>query len=308
MVAYDAGSGQTGEADETPDEEGDEPVDPDVPQAEESEDTGEAPSASPVPETYLFTGAATHRIPIEVPPGRAGMGPNLALVYNSYGANGWVGVGWSLDIGSIQRAVKHGLDYSSNDYVAMVNGSVAELVPSSQWGSNCYRSKIEGAFSKYRYNPYTGGWEVTLRDGKTYYYGSDSNSRQENGAGQPFKWRLDRVEDTNGNYMTVTYNRDQGRLYLKTIGYAGNSGEMPTYYVTFHTDARPDVETHYQSHAAVTTAGRLSSIEVWYTPDPYNDDVWRHIRKYDIDLRNELLQGQRPQPADPCGPIRGRGI
>ena len=52
------------------------------------------------------SGAATTSIPIEVPPGRKGMAPNLSLNYNSNSSNGWIGVGWGLDMGGIQRNTK----------------------------------------------------------------------------------------------------------------------------------------------------------------------------------------------------------
>jgi RHS repeat-associated protein len=41
-------------------------------------------------------GAATYTIPLDIPEGRAGISPKLALTYNSNGGNGLVGVGWSL--------------------------------------------------------------------------------------------------------------------------------------------------------------------------------------------------------------------
>src|SRR3990167_4194087 len=56
----------------------------------------------------LFTGRATTSIPIAVPPGRKGIQPSLALAYSSSGRNGWVGVGWSLEIGEIERSTKDG--------------------------------------------------------------------------------------------------------------------------------------------------------------------------------------------------------
>ena len=49
------------------------------------------------------TGSASAGIPIEVPPGRNGIAPNLALTYSSNGGNGWVGVGWDIGLGEIMR-------------------------------------------------------------------------------------------------------------------------------------------------------------------------------------------------------------
>ncbi|MDF0650344.1 MAG: SpvB/TcaC N-terminal domain-containing protein [Nitrospira sp.] len=59
----------------------------------------------------LFTGTLTGSIPIEVPPGRNGIQPNLALVYESAGGNGWVGMGWKLEMGAIERQTRWGAPY-----------------------------------------------------------------------------------------------------------------------------------------------------------------------------------------------------
>lgn len=124
------------------------------------------------------SGAAVSSIPIVVPPGRKGIEPKLALNYNFNSRNGWIGVGWSLDMGAIQRSTKRGVDYDADDYVVTVNGSASELVPRNDWGPHYYGAKIEGAFSKYYKDP-SGGWVVTAKDGTQYYYGSTAASRQD---------------------------------------------------------------------------------------------------------------------------------
>jgi hypothetical protein len=160
-----------------------------------------------------FTGSAATRVPIEVPPGRGGIAPNLALTYNSQAGNGWVGVGWNLDMGAIQRSTKFGVDYNKSDFMATANGSSAELVARGEWGPNYYGAKIEGAFLKYFYNVSTGGWEVTAKNGTIYYYGSTKSSRQDDMNGiKIFKWCLDKVQDLNGNYMTISYVKDSGEI------------------------------------------------------------------------------------------------
>ena len=208
------------------------------------------------------TGAANVSVPVEVPPGRNGMAPNLALSYNSNKKNGWVGVGWDIKTSFIQRNTKWGLDYSNNDYVADGN---RELTTREDWGADYYGHKTEGAFIKYFYNSSTGGWEATTKDGTKHYYGTTAASRQDDpsDATHVFKWMIDRVEDTNGNYITYTYTKDQGEIYLDRIDYTGGSNLSPTNYIKFYyDDSRTDAYAKYIPHFSVTTATRLITIEV----------------------------------------------
>ncbi|MBF0559296.1 MAG: hypothetical protein HQL08_11010, partial [Nitrospirae bacterium] len=189
------------------------------------------------------TGAAVLRVPIEVPPGRGGIAPNMTLSYNSGSGYGWVGMGWNLEPGAIQRSTRNGVDYTASDFIFLKDDASQELVSRVDWGANYYGDKIEGAFTRYLYNTGTGGWEVTTKDGLKYYYGSTKASRQNNpwnytNNNQVFKWYLDKVQDLNGNYMTFTYSSDtsgsaQGITYLSRIDYTYNSGGLSSNYVQF---------------------------------------------------------------------------
>ncbi|HEY7725173.1 MAG TPA: SpvB/TcaC N-terminal domain-containing protein, partial [Anaeromyxobacteraceae bacterium] len=231
----------------------------------------------------LFTGLMSHSVPIEVPPGRHGMQPNLALQYRSSNGNGWVGVGWELEMGSVERSMKGGVNYGGDAYVLRMGGAAVDLVQlQSGPYQGEYRAKIEsGAFHRLRKLPASDGrtyWEVTTRDGTKYLFGQTSDARQDNptDAGQIFKWCLDRMQDTSGNYLIFIYVKDAGQIYPSRIDYSGHttyppsppppsapSDLLPTASVTFVTEAtRSDVAAAYAINFAVTTRYRLKRIDV----------------------------------------------
>ncbi|MCP4266860.1 MAG: hypothetical protein GY777_15040, partial [Candidatus Brocadiaceae bacterium] len=232
------------------------------------------------------TGAANVSVPIEVPPGRNGMAPNLALSYNSNKRNGWIGVGWDIKTSFIQRNTKWGLDYSDDDYVADGN---RELLARGDWGTGYYGHKTEGAFIKYFYNSTTGGWEATTKNGTRHYYGSTAASRQDNpnNSSEVFKWMIDKVEDTNGNYVTYTYIKGQGEIYLDQIDYTGGSGLSTTNYVKlYYDDTRTDAYAMYTTNFSVTTTKRLMTIEVVSN----SNTVRTYKLVYDADPKTEGSQ------------------
>ena len=214
----------------------------------------------------LFTGTATTSIPIEVPPGRGGIQPDLALVYGSSNGNGWLGMGWKLEKGVIDRQTKFGVDYAGDDYVFRLSGINVELV---NIGNNEYRSKIEGSFTRVEKLTATDGkpyFEATDKTGTRFIFGSVAATRvaDPNNANNIFRWCLERVEDTNGNYMTIRYTLDQGQAYLRQIDYTGNDigGLGPTKQILFHLEDRPDAPKMYVPNFEMTTAKRLKTIEV----------------------------------------------
>ncbi|HNT57885.1 MAG TPA: SpvB/TcaC N-terminal domain-containing protein, partial [Syntrophales bacterium] len=267
--AGDAVEGETGEAPlpdpvegpgetEDPGPAGEE--DPEAPpEASPGEKDREALAGLPSPEDVSGSGASVYRLPLAVPPGRNGMDPDLYLTYHSRRGNGPAGVGWGLDLGSIRRSTKRGVDYGARDFVVEGGGDYVELVPrEGDRGPGYYGAKIEEAFVKYRYNAATGGWTAFGKDGRVSYYGSTASSRQ-SGLKGVFRWCLDGVEDSNGNGMTVSYLKDGGQVYPEVLSYPGGSG---TVTVRFSWEGRPDVLVRYDAGFPVASGKRLKAVAV----------------------------------------------
>ncbi|BEH09273.1 RHS repeat-associated core domain-containing protein [Geobacter sulfurreducens subsp. ethanolicus] len=218
-------------------------------------DSSGGATATAVPD--LFTGAMSYRIPIEVPPGINGLEPNLALLYRSSNGNGWLGMGWELELGSIERTTLGGVDYSNDSYILRSTGAASELVPVT---SSEFRSKIEKDFTKitkvndakYFHDYY---FIATSKLGIKFYFGQTEDSSVYGPQGV-FKWALNRVEDTYGNVVDFTYVKHSGQIYLSQIDYNGN-------LIKFYLEDRPDKHETFTTNFPISTTKRLQYIDVF---------------------------------------------
>ncbi|MRR57810.1 MAG: hypothetical protein EG824_06315 [Deltaproteobacteria bacterium] len=249
-----------------------------------------------------FTGSATMSVPIEVPTGRCGIQPNLALTYRSGGENSWCGVGWDLDPGYIIQlgAYKGVPRYTDGRFFLSLGGSMSELVVD---GSSSivndslvkgYRAKIEGSFLRFK-AWFAGGalspsrWEVFDNNATKYSYGTTIASRTD--GLRPgivpnplvvFKWHLDRVTDVNGNYMTLSYYKEpvmaDYQVYLDRIDYTYDAaGANNKCYVVFGREDRGDYAIKYNAgftDRPLRMLRRLKTIEVYADSKPQ--------RKYEL--------------------------
>ncbi|MFH2058107.1 MAG: toxin TcdB middle/N-terminal domain-containing protein, partial [Pseudomonadota bacterium] len=221
-----------------------------------------------LPGTTGNTGALSFSIPIKVPPGKGGLQPELSLTYNSNSKrNGWVGVGWSLELDSIQRSTKTPMKLNDNDSF-VYNGSV-DLIQRTQWGNNYYGARIEGDFTKFNYLGSSTGWVIYLADGSKKFFGSSPESRvlaynpyPWPGQRTTFKWLLDRIEDPNGNSISITYNNTTlpegtSEYYINQINYSPGSS------IKFIPEVRPDRHPVYNNYGRLEFTKRLKTIEVY---------------------------------------------
>src|SRR5262244_1880355 len=151
------------------------------------------------------SGDANLGYPIEVPPGRNGHQPSLAIGYNSSRGNGWLGTGWGLDIPSIDIDTRWGVPRYDTGQIDpsrgpletetyMLNG--AQLAPVANRGDlqprrtaplkagDCtplpcttFSQRVEGEFLKivrHGSSPSTYWWEVTAKDGTRSLFGGSA--------------------------------------------------------------------------------------------------------------------------------------
>ena len=215
------------------------------------------------------SGAATYRIPIEVPPGVNGLQPDLSLAYNSQHGNDHLGIGWALEgLSSITRCPTtlaqdgfiDGVDFDTNDRFCL-DGQ--RLVPIAA-GATEYRTEIE-RFAKITAHGTAGSgpawFRVETKAGQIMDYGFTADARIEaSGRSDVLVWALNTVSDRNGNQMTVSYIEDNGNgeFYPSRIDYAGGQSS-----VRFEYESRPDVRTKHIAGSVRRVTQRLTHAKTY---------------------------------------------
>ena len=213
-----------------------------------------------------FIGAATYAVTIDVPEGRHSMQPNLVLKYNSIFRDSWVGFGWQLEFGAIERNAKFGVSYGADDFVYRTSDGAYELVKISE---SEFRLKIEGRFLRFIRETAVDGrpmWKMIDKSGVSYSFGGDTYTRQDNleDSGQIYRWCLERVEDPNGNFMTASYFKDfaNNQIYLEQIDYTGHAQQSAVHSVHFILENRNDLPERYKPKFREQMLYRLKTIDI----------------------------------------------
>ena len=210
------------------------------------------------------SGAATYRVPIQVPPGVAGMEPKLALVYSSQAGNGIMGVGWNIEgLSAITRCpqtmasdgVRGRLSYTAQDRFCLDGQRLMVVTGSYGAADSEYRTEIDG-FSRIRALGVAGGntangpasFVVQTKTGLTLEFGNTADSRVEaQGKSVVRVWALTRMTDAKGNRIDFSYSEDNaaGEYALSAVSYAGRS-------VQFFYEPRPDPWLGYELGSKVS--------------------------------------------------------
>jgi len=240
------------------------------------------------------SGAATYTMPISIPPGIAGMAPNLSLVYNSQGGDGLAGQGWELSgLSYIHRCPKTRVEDGHARPIVMNAFGGAEVDSDGICldGQRLFETAANSGVFVPEHPSFdtiqrvVDGFLVVTKSGERRWYGTTAASRVVGARGsldplgapasgsEVAVWALDKVEDQWGNYYTVHYNSsdtDNGSDFIangvlvKRIDYTGHSSgtiQTPTFNsVTFDYEPRTDVRWTRYAATRIPKKSRLSKI------------------------------------------------
>ena len=246
-------------------------------------------------------GAATYSIPIVVPPGVAGMQPQLSINYASGGGNGLLGVGWG--IGGLSAIARCAKTIAQDGVVGAVTLTLSDRFcldgnklrrTSGTYGAagSTYQTEMETFARVTATGTGVNGPQYFIvegKDGLRYEYGNSADSRIESlnpsATTTVHTWALNRVSDRHGNSMTISYQKDgspNGSYRPNTISYTSNTGLTAAYRVVFFWDLRQssDMPRMYVAGGQVIERYRLNRIETQYN-DPAVG-TWRLVRKYQL--------------------------
>lgn len=204
----------------------------------------------------LQSGDFTYSYPLPLPPSPYGKAPDLSLDYSAQSVDGrtsatnnqasWVGLGWDLNPGFIERKYRACVDdgsgtlsdlcwyspYSGDEegaeYVISLNGTTTELIKD---GNGVYHPendpgwKIQHTYDGSNSDNSNEAWVVSTPDGTRYYFGYHEDSTWTvpvvgNDTGEPchgstqsmcrqaYRWNLDQIRDPDENDTRLTWTKE----------------------------------------------------------------------------------------------------
>lgn len=233
-------------------------------------------------------GQAIYSIPIKLPPGTAGMQPELSIVYNSSSKEGLLGYGFDLSgLSMINRSPQNlivdgrvtAVDFSDSDRFMLDGQRLIRISPLTQIKDIEYRTENNNFSKIIAYgeanNPQS--FSVYTKSGLVYTYGSNNSELRSATYSRSLSpnvlfWLLVRVTDTKGNYYKISYGKDDtngkySEYWPEKIEYTGNENAnlLPYCSIVFnYTEMMPFyVRYTYIAGAAIRRSKLLKSIDIY---------------------------------------------
>ena len=228
-------------------------------------------------EAAVRGGAGTYRIAIEIPPGRRGMEPEVALAYSSQTEDGIAGVGWTLHPNSkihrcpqtlaVDDAVRP-VDFTARDRLCLDGQRLILMSGNYGVAPSTYRMELDDKSLIRMLRGTISGADATFRietkDNQLLYFGVDSGTSEAvytpDGAPAPWAWALRRKNDHQLNSIHYGWQVQNGEHVLYLIRYTGKGLRAGERRVEFTYEDRPDPKSDYRYGFRMPTTRRLTSI------------------------------------------------
>jgi len=256
--------------------------------------------------TVAPNGAAMYSIQLDLPPGRGGLTPQIALQYNSMAGDGVLGKGWGISgwsyvgreaetpyyegLDRYQREISR-VDFDSDGF--SIDGNRLLLVQQSR-DKDTYRFEMDNNTRVFYHNPFRASgrsikerdnsyFEVQSPDGSKKIYGT-TGSKQIYGTGNPaIRYYLKQVVDLSGN--TIEYNYDiyqsTGEIYLKEIIYSKDNEKTSLSSTEYY-----KVEFNYLTIP--------EKAHIYTTFIPYNNIKYEYTVSKELESITLSFEGQTP--------------
>ena len=224
-------------------------------------------------DTSPTSGLPTLSYALDVPPGRAGLAPALALRYDAADGAGTLGLGWSLGLPAIERSLRTGVPTPDVPATWTLRGlgggeELVEVEP------GVLRERIEQG-PPFVVRPLPGGaMSVLATDGTGYLFGFTDDARLGGDTGL-FRLELSAITDVHGNRVDFDYTHEPGSdaPLLSAITY--NEGRAA---VRFRYEERPDIVRTRAPGFRVELRHRLRSIVTEVQGQPVRTTTLHYAR------------------------------
>ena len=265
-------------------------------------------------QTESFTGAATAAYEFWTPPAPGGLQPSLGLQYHSQAVDSaiagktqasWVGMGWSLSTGYIERDMRGTPNNLDDDTFAI---SAAGVDSRLLKGADGNYHTVDESFWRIQYNSTADVWTAWDKNGTEYRFGFPATPDNASKAIYPYedgacnentqmdqatwRWSLSHVVSPAGKVLSYQYQPDY-QLKKSSCIYIGGSYPTTTavypksiiypndqYRVVFDLEARQDYNTTWEGSGSLIfyEAKRLGALRI----ERLVGGSYQTIRRYDF--------------------------
>ena len=228
--------------------------------------TGMTVGEIPMVHQVAPNGATTYTVPIECPPGRAGVQPSISLCYSSHGGNGVLGYGWSIGgLSSINRTTSNFYYDGVTNPVAMSATDFAldggRLIQTSAASNVRTFVPVQGnvKIEAYMSGSYiTQYFKVWFSNGSTAIYGYETNNVNK------LSYPMTKMTDMHGNTIQYIYEEVNNQYYIKEIKYGSTPYLSYLASIEFQYTTRSDVSKVYEAGVEITENRLLDYIQCAY--------------------------------------------